>query len=89
MKPRFTVVTDISTFRPMTQIGVGHVKRVGQSGLQLGLLATCRIIGESAVAKMQFDRASHEAGYVSYDVGTLEEAERVLDEVVAGRKPTF
>jgi hypothetical protein len=75
----FTIVSDISEFKPLTQEGVEHVKRVGEEGLKVGLVATARVVGKSAVAKMQFERASHENGYPSYSTSTVEDAEAALD----------
>lgn len=78
MKPGFTCVTDISSFRPLTQEGVREVRRAGEAGLRLGMRATARVVGASAVAAQQFQRASKEGGYQSFTVATVEEADALL-----------
>lgn len=76
----FTVLTDISQFRPMTKFGVEEVKRVGIFCAQHGMKATARIVGISATAHAQFARVAKENGYTAYNVHSLEEADKVLDE---------
>lgn len=76
----FTVLTDISQFRPMTKFGVEEVKRVGIFCAQHGMKATARVVGISATASAQFQRVAKENGYTAYNVASVAEAERVLDE---------
>jgi hypothetical protein len=79
LRPGFKVVNDISQFRPLTKEGVGHVKRVGELAVKLGMTATVRVMGISPTALHQFQRVSKEAGYTAYTAQSLEEAEAMLD----------
>ncbi len=75
----FTCVTDISAFKPLTQKGVSQATRAGEIGRALGMRATVRVLGPSAVVAQQFQRASHTGGYSSHTARTVEEAEALLD----------
>jgi hypothetical protein len=79
LKPGFTVITDISQFRPMTKLGVDEVKRVGVFCAQQGMKATVRIVGISPTALQQFQRVAKENGYTAYTAQSVSEAEGLLD----------
>ena len=84
MLPGFTCVTDISAFRPLTQDGVKEIRRAAEAGRGLGMSATVRVLGASAVAAQQFARSAVEVGFVALTAATVEEADAMLD--ARGRK---
>jgi hypothetical protein len=79
MHKGFTVVTDISQFRPMTKLGVDEVKRVALFCAQSGMKATARVVGISPTALQQFQRVAKENSYTAYTATTVAEAEALLD----------
>lgn len=76
----FDMVNDISTYKPMSQEATEAIER-GKAGLtERGMSAVVRVLGESVVGKMQFDRVgSGREGYHIATAETREEAERLLD----------
>ncbi len=82
MKPGFTILTDISQFRPLTQQGVHEAQRVGDVVRQVGGKASARVVAASAsVAAIQLGRVNEAGGYRAFTCRTVEEAERLLDEL--------
>lgn len=81
LKPGFTIVTDISRCQPLSQFGVQEVRRVAEIGLKkYGMRTTARVVGASAIAKLQFRRVNREAGFESYFATSVAEADALLDE---------
>jgi hypothetical protein len=83
MRRGFTVVTDITDFRPVTQAGVEQLRRISEEGLRLGMQATARVVGKSLMVSQQFSRVDRDAGYVTYTASSREEADRLLDEALS------
>jgi hypothetical protein len=79
LRKGFTVLNDISQFRPMTKDGVNEVARVGVFCAQHGMRATARVVGISPTAHQQFQRVAKENGYTAYTAQSVEEAEALLD----------
>lgn len=83
LKPGFAVINDISTFKPASQQGAEEIKRVQIFTHERGVKRIVRVVGKdkvaSAITAMQFSRTQQEAGYTADIVGTIEEAEKLLD----------
>src|SRR5690349_19242184 len=79
LRKGFTILTDISKFRPMTKQGVEEVKRVGLFCAANGMKATARVIGISPTAHQQFQRVAKENGYTAYTATSVDEAESMLE----------
>jgi hypothetical protein len=88
LKPGFTIITDISECRPLSQEGFQEIRRVAETGLKLGMRISARVVGPSTITRLQFKRMSREAGYDSYNAASLEEAEAMLDGVIDPDAPT-
>ncbi|MCI0571035.1 MAG: hypothetical protein L0Y66_09795 [Myxococcaceae bacterium] len=82
LRPGFTTVTDLSSCRPLSQTGVAEVRRAAQACVGRGIQATARVVQQTTVAMLQFQRVSREEGYTAFTVPSLMEAERLLDEEV-------
>ena len=78
LTPGFDVINDISEFRPATQEVRELIKKVQVYAVSKKLARVVRITG-NVIGKIQFDRASKEAGYTGITVDTLEEAYKFLD----------
>jgi hypothetical protein len=75
----FSIVTDISEFRPLSQVGVAHVRRAAEFCAKCGMKATARVVGISPTALQQFQRIAKEGNYTAYTARTVAEAEALLD----------
>lgn len=81
LEPGFDVVNDISSFKPMSQDATDSIERGKRVVAGAGVSAVARVVGDSVIGKMQFDRV--EPGDVTYHVTTAEsvaQAEAFLDE---------
>jgi hypothetical protein len=80
LDPGFQMINDISTFKPVSQQATDAIDK-GKAGIaDQGVEAVVRIVGDSVVGKMQFDRVGD--GDRSYHVATAEnraQAEEFLD----------
>lgn len=63
----FTVVTDISDFKPAKPEDAAHIARAQKELFELGAAKVIRVTGKSALGKLQLSRSQREAG-VGYDV---------------------
>lgn len=83
LKAGFAVINDISTFKPATPNGAEEIKRVQVFTRERGVKRIVRVVGKdkvaSAITAMQFSRTQQEAGYAADIVGTMAEAEKLLD----------
>ena len=81
LEPGFDMVNDISAFKPLSQETTDAIER-GKAGLtDMGVSAVVRVVGDSVVSKMQFDRVGTESeGYHVATAETREQAEALLDE---------
>ena len=79
LRPGYDVVTDITQFKAGTPEVAEDIKRVQHHFQTSGARQGVRIVGENAIAKLQFRRTGTDARYNSVNVATLEEAERLLD----------
>jgi hypothetical protein len=81
LDPGFTIVNDISEFKPMSEDAVDKIEEGKALAAEAGVDATVRVTGESVIGKMQFERVG--GGAESYHVATaetVEEAEELLAE---------
>jgi len=76
----YDVINDISHFKPGSPEVAKEIERaqthVATSGVRRGV----RVVGEAAIAGMQFGRTGRQTGYNSTNVATLEEAEKLLSQ---------
>lgn len=78
LKPGFTAINDISQYTVSGPEAAELITTGGKRMLDRGMKRLIRIIGESAIAQMQFQRTSKHAGYQAHTVASLEEAEELL-----------
>lgn len=77
----FTLVNDISEFKPVSQDVAERIERGKAIAAEAGVEAVVRVTGESVIGTMQFDRVGQ--GNESYHVATaetVEDAEELLAE---------
>jgi hypothetical protein len=80
LKPDFTVINDITTFRPASHKGHDEIKRAAVFMAQHGLKRLIRIVSPTNhLAKMQFKHLS-ETLYHADTATSLSEAESMLDQ---------
>jgi hypothetical protein len=75
----YDVITDISQFKPGIPEVAKEIERAQAHFASSGVRRGLRVVGESALTGMQFNRTGKQAGYNSNNIDTLEEAERILD----------
>ncbi len=82
LRPGFTIINDISGFKPATPLGAEDIQRAQVFAKEHGAKRIIRVVGKdkvaSAIATMQFSRTSRTAGVEADIVATVEEAERLL-----------
>ena len=79
LKPGFTAVNDITEYTVSGPEAAELITVGGKKMLDRGMKRLIRIVGESAIAQMQFQRTSKHAGYQAHTVASLEEAEELLE----------
>ncbi len=79
LKRGFDVITDISQFKPATPEATKEIERVQAFFKTSGVRHGVRVVGENVLSGMQFKRTGGIAGYVSSNVATLSEAEKLLE----------
>jgi hypothetical protein len=79
LKPGYDVITDVSEFKPAGPETVKEIER-GQAHFKAtGVGHGIRVVGESVLTGMQFNRTGKGVGYIPDAVATVEEAEKLLD----------
>jgi hypothetical protein len=78
LKPGFTVVSDISEYKPSSQETAKQISRGSDNLIKKGMGRLVRVVGESAVAQMQIERTAQAGGIRADKVTSVEEAERLL-----------
>jgi hypothetical protein len=86
LAPGFGVITDISALHASDQDGFKDLLRAKSSLKIKGVGPILRIV-KLPISRIQVERVSEEGGYHSECVNSLEEADRRLDELMAGTKP--
>jgi hypothetical protein len=79
LKPGFTVVSDISEYKPSSQETAEQISRGSDNLVKKGMKKLIRVVGESAVAQMQFKRTAQAGGIQADTATSVEEAEKLLD----------
>lgn len=76
----FTIVNDISEFKPASEEAAAHIKRAQGAMAAKGAKKVIRIVGASVLGKHQFNRTQKEAqaGYESIEVATMDDALKLL-----------
>jgi hypothetical protein len=83
MKAGFSIISDISEFKPtseegrqLIQVAMGEAKKAGMGDV-------VRIVpnGEALITANQWQRTSRQAGYMAVQVQDLAEAEKLLDKM--------
>ncbi len=75
----FDLLTDMASFRPLTQLGTKEVQRATNAMAAKGIRRAARVVGVSPTATLQMQRAAQTAGYTSKLFETRSEAEAYLD----------
>jgi hypothetical protein len=78
LRPGFDAITDITHFKPGSAKVASELMRTQQAYKAHGIRRVIRIVGESVVAKMQFQRTGEEVGLEMAYVSSFEEAEKLL-----------
>ena len=80
-QPRFTVLADVSKYRPGTpEVQAIHSEAVHNADIA-GVAKVARIVGETPLGGMQINRiAKRDTSYPSANFATVEQAEAYLDE---------
>jgi hypothetical protein len=81
LRPGYCTITDITRCKPMPPEAAKEIERVQAYFRKSGARQGVRIVGESALSGMQFRRTGGEAEWNSVNVRSLEEAEKLLDEL--------
>jgi hypothetical protein len=68
----------------LSQFGTAEVKRASEAAVAGGMSVSVRVVGGSPTATMQFTRNAQNVGYSTGVAGSLEEAERMIDEATKG-----
>ncbi|MFP4459687.1 MAG: hypothetical protein ACLFSQ_08890 [Candidatus Zixiibacteriota bacterium] len=76
----FTIVNDISKFKPVSSKSVEYMKKAQRELSKKGARRTFRVVGKSVVSKLQMDRTQKESGasYKTITVATKEEALKAI-----------
>lgn len=85
LAPGFGVITDISALHASDQDGFKDLLRAKSSLKLKGVGPILRIV-KLPISRIQVERVSEEGGYYSECMNSLEEADRRLDELLAGMR---
>ncbi len=80
LKPGYGFINDVSNFKPTTEEGVEEIKKIQLYMFDNGLGKVVRVVGESLMSKLQFERKSKEVGYSADHVQSVSEADAILDQ---------
>jgi len=79
LKPGFSIINDISSFKPATAKGAEEIKRAQVYASAKGVSRIIRVVKQSHLGAMQFSRTAKDAGYDNEIASSVEEAERMLN----------
>ena len=79
LKRGYDVITDISQFKPAGPETIKEIERGQEHFKSTGVGRGIRIVGESVLSGMQFNRTGKAIGYIPDTVATLADAESLLD----------
>lgn len=77
LKKNYTVITDVTKFRPSSQGGASEIQKAQKFLLDNGASKFIRIV-ESVLGKMQFTKNAKEVGIEVIEVRSYEEAHNYL-----------
>ena len=75
----YDVITDISQFKPAGPETVKEIERGQEHFKASGVGRGIRVVGESVLSGMQFNRTGKTIGYTPDTVATIADAEKLLD----------
>jgi len=78
LRPGFGVITEMQHFMPASQEAVAYISDAQKALQRYKPGRVIRVVSDSALASMQFNRTSREAGYQADTAPTRAEAERML-----------
>ena len=80
LTPGFTIINDISDFKPTTASAAEEIKKTQAALFQKDIGKVIRIVGKSVIASMQFSRTQREAEalYEVIEVSSMDEALKLL-----------
>lgn len=80
LEPGFTVINDISEFKPTTPESAENIRKAQAFVSRLGVERVIRVVGAALVTEMQFRRTQREAGadYEVIEVASIEDAKRMV-----------
>ncbi|MGL1903717.1 MAG: hypothetical protein OCC49_16390 [Fibrobacterales bacterium] len=78
LEPGYGFINDVSQFKPTTEEGVEEIKQLQLRMYNNGLGKVVRVVGESLMSKLQFERKSKEVGYSADHVQSISEAEEII-----------
>jgi hypothetical protein len=82
--PGFTVITDIREMAPAAEDARQVFLNAMQNMKNAGLGMEVRVVNsQNMVTANQFQRTSRTAGYTAQEVGSVNEAEKLIDQLVA------
>jgi hypothetical protein len=81
LKPGFTMVSDVATFKPATPKGAEDIKQAQAFLARNGLGRAVRVVGDGYEPELA--RTGRLAGYLTDTAPSLAEAEALLDQVPA------
>jgi multidrug efflux pump subunit AcrB len=76
LKKGFSVINDISEFKPTSQDATTELQRAQEYLKMAGVTKIIRVVNDAKIANMQLNRTG---GYKADTVCSLEEAEKLLD----------
>ncbi len=79
----FILISDIHELEPLPEEGRLELQKTMQALLDGGMGAEIRVISDKAIITAnQFQRTSRSVGYTANEVRTIQEAERLVDQLV-------
>lgn len=80
VKKGFTALNNTTDVQVMSQEWSGVITRARQMLIEAGISKTAEVLAESAILKMQVQRVSRQAGFITKFFSNVKEAEAWLDE---------
>jgi hypothetical protein len=82
LKPGYDIITDITQFTVSGDDVAAEIEKAQEHFVATGARNGVRIVGDKVLSGMQFRRTAGIAGYRSINVKSMDEAEKLLAEVV-------
>ena len=81
LKPGFAVINDISELKPASEAASEQLRRAQAASVKAGIKRVIRVMGKQSITNMQWNRTLRDTQGINAEVvGSLEEAERLLDQ---------